>query len=87
MFMLKYCALYPVIELHAVVPISFGIDFEPVGLFSPTAGHRSWSLVVFSAHQCVCYREIKDMEDTLKLQKDIDRLGIWARKWGMRLFI
>ena len=32
----------------------------------------------------VCYREIKDIEDTLKLQKDIDRLGIWARKWGMR---
>ena len=31
-----------------------------------------------------CYREIKDIEDTLKLQKDIDRLGIWARKWGMR---
>ena len=28
--------------------------------------------------------EIKDIEDTLKLQKDIDRLGIWARKWGMR---
>ena len=24
------------------------------------------------------------MEDTLKLQKDIDRLGIWTRKWGMR---
>ena len=24
------------------------------------------------------------MEDTLKLQKDIDRLSIWARKWGMR---
>ena len=36
------------------------------------------------AHDCVCYREIKDMEDTLKVQKDIDRLGIWARKWGMR---
>ena len=33
---------------------------------------------------CVCFREIKDMEDTLKLQKDIDRLGILARKWGMR---
>ena len=28
--------------------------------------------------------KIKDIEDTLKLQKDIDRLGIWARKWGMR---
>ena len=36
------------------------------------------------ADDCVCYREIKDMEDTLKLQRDIDRLGIWARKWGMR---
>ena len=33
---------------------------------------------------CVCSREIKNMEDTLKLQKNIDRLGIWARKWGMR---
>ena len=28
------------------------------------------------ADDCVCYREIKDIEDTLKLQKDIDRLGI-----------
>ena len=33
---------------------------------------------------CVCYREIKDKEDTLKLQRDIDRLRNWARKWGMR---
>ena len=30
------------------------------------------------------YREIKDKKDTLKLQRDIDRLGNWARKWGMR---
>ena len=36
------------------------------------------------ADDCACYREINIMEDTLKLQKDIDRLGIWARKWGMR---
>ena len=28
--------------------------------------------------------EIKDEEDIMKLQKDIDRLGSWARKWGMR---
>ena len=27
------------------------------------------------ADDCVCYRE---------LQRDIDRLGCWARKWGMR---
>ena len=30
------------------------------------------------------YREIKDEIDTMKLQKDIDRLGSWARKWVMR---
>ena len=36
------------------------------------------------ADNCVCYREIKDEEDTMKLQRDIDRLGSWARKWGMR---
>ena len=33
----------------------------------------------------VCYREIKDKEDTLKLQREVDRLGNWARKWGMRV--
>ena len=36
------------------------------------------------ADDCACYREIKDTEDTLKLQKDIDQLGCWAREWGMR---
>ena len=37
------------------------------------------------ADDCVCYREIMDEKDTMKLQRDIDRLGSWARKWGMRL--
>ena len=36
------------------------------------------------ADDCVCYREIKDSEDKLKLQEDIDRLGCWARSWSMR---
>ena len=36
------------------------------------------------ADYCVCYREIKNVEDTVKLQKDIDRLGSWGRKLGMR---
>ena len=36
------------------------------------------------ADDCDCYREIKDEKDTMKLQRDIDRLGSWARKWGMR---
>ena len=36
------------------------------------------------ADDCVCYLEIRTVEDTLKLQKDIDLLGSWARKWGMR---
>ena len=31
------------------------------------------------ADDCVCYREIKDEEDTI-----FRRLGSWARKWGMR---
>ena len=34
------------------------------------------------ADDCVCYHEIRDTDDSLKLQKDIDRC--WARKWGMR---
>ena len=62
--------------------------------------HYSWPLVIFLAHKnitadieseirlfaddCVCYREIKDIEDILKLQRDIDRLDNWARKWGKR---
>ena len=36
------------------------------------------------ADDCVCYSEIKDKGDTLKLQRDIDQLRNWARKWGMR---
>ena len=36
------------------------------------------------AEDCVCYRKIKDEVDTMKLQRDIDRLGSWARKWGIR---
>ena len=36
------------------------------------------------ADDCACYREIKDTEDTVKLQADIDRLGCWARHWAMR---
>ena len=36
------------------------------------------------ADDCVCYCEIKDEEDTMKLQRDIDRLSSWARKWGTR---
>ena len=36
------------------------------------------------ADDCVCYHEIKDEKDTMKLQRDIDRLGSWARKLGMR---
>ena len=30
------------------------------------------------ADECVCYQQIKTVEDTLKLQKDIDLLGSWA---------
>ena len=36
------------------------------------------------ADNCACYRQIDSTEDTSKLQKDIDQLGKWARKWGIR---
>ena len=36
------------------------------------------------ADDCVCYQKISTVEDTLKLQKDIDLSGSWARKWGMK---
>ena len=36
------------------------------------------------ADDCVCYCKIRNEEDTIKLQRDIDRLGSWARKLGMR---
>ena len=35
------------------------------------------------ADDCVCFREIRDKEDKMKLPRD--RLGSWARKWGMRI--
>ena len=41
---------------------------------------KGWKVVQILGHIC----EIKDTKDTMKLQKDIDRLGSWARKWGMR---
>ena len=37
------------------------------------------------AGDCVCYRQIDSIEDISKLQKDIDQLGKWARKRGMRV--
>ena len=37
------------------------------------------------ADECVCYHKINDKEDTLKLQRDNDRLGNWARKWGYEI--
>lgn len=38
------------------------------------------SRTILFADYCICYREIIDSEDTLKLQEDIDCLGCWARK-------
>ena len=36
------------------------------------------------ADDCVCYREINDISDCEALQQDINKLGEWAEKWGMR---
>ena len=37
------------------------------------------------ADDCVCSREIKDEKDTMKLQRDIDRLGSWAKEVGYEI--
>ena len=42
------------------------------------------SEICLFANDCVCYRQIHSIEDTVKLQRDINRLGRWASKWGMR---
>ena len=34
---------------------------------------------------CVCYREIKDEEDTMKLQRDIDRFGFLGKEVGYEI--
>ena len=39
--------------------------------------------ILMTVSAIVC-REIDSTEDTLKLQNDIDQLGKWARKLGMR---
>ena len=36
------------------------------------------------ANDCVCYREVKDLEDTLKLERFPLPLGAWD---GLRYFI
>ena len=36
------------------------------------------------ADDFVCYRQTDSIEDISKLQKDIDQLGKWIRKLGMR---
>ena len=35
----------------------------------------------FFVSDCDRYREIKDIEDTLNLQEDIEHLGSWAENW------
>ena len=37
------------------------------------------------ADDCVCYREIKDTEDTLKLQKDIRSIGMLGKEMGYEI--
>ena len=36
------------------------------------------------ADDCLLYKEINNEQDQEVLQKDINNLGIWAEKWGMR---
>ena len=43
-------------------------------------------VIRFYTNECVCYREIKDTEDTLKIQKDIDQLpGMLGKEIGYEI--
>ena len=70
------------------IPVVSGVPqgtvLGPFSLYINDISADIESEISLFADYCVCYREIKDIEDTVKLQKDIDRLGSWARKWGMR---
>ena len=59
-------------------------SWSNVSLYTNDISSDTESEIRFFADDCVCYHEIKDEKDTIKLQRDIDRLGSWARKWGMK---
>ena len=42
------------------------------------------SEIRLSADDCVCYRQIRHKEDHNILQRDIEHLGNWAKRWNMR---
>jgi hypothetical protein len=46
--------------------------------------HDIKSNIRLFADDCVCYRVIDTIEDCEKLQTDLNKLGEWVRKWGMR---
>ena len=62
--------------------VSQGIGLDPL-LFSlyinDISKDRDSEIRLF-ADDCVRYREFRDTDDSLNLQKDKDRLGCWARK-------
>ena len=72
--------------LRIKVVLSQGIVVGPLlfSLYITGITENIDSALRLFADGCVCYREIKDIEDTVKLHEDIDRLGCWARSWGMR---
>lgn len=42
------------------------------------------SKVRLFADDCLLYREIRSFQDHLTLQSDLQKLELWAKKWGMR---
>ena len=52
--------------------------------FSLPLGFGGWLRLVIVALPGLFYQLFFSLNTLVKLQKDIDRLGSWARKWGMR---
>ena len=63
---LRFCRVSP--QGTVLGPLLFSLYINDISSATESA-------IRLFADDCVCYREIKDEEDTLKLQRSIDRLG------------
>ena len=81
----SYCDVKPQSKRSCVgCPLGYGPLLFSLYINDISADIESEIRLFADDNHRVCFREIKNEEDTLKLQRDIDRLGSWARKWGMR---
>ena len=71
---------------HVVSGVPQGTVLGPVlfNIFINDIVDEIKSEIRLFADDCVCYRPIENVQDCEQLQKDIDHLTSWAKKWYMR---